>query len=450
MQLPEAPPSPADLLKDLSPTRALELLMSRRGTEVEGKYLHWDEIRRRPAPDGLNHAEWWLFLSRARQATHTALPLHDKEAQPFVFSRSDSLQRLLHQVDRELGGPLEVTEPQLANREHRDRYMIQSLMEEAITSSQIEGASTTRKAAKEMLRSGRAPRTKDEQMILNNFRAMEWVRARFEEPLSVDFLFELHRILAANTMEPEEIGRLRRADEHITVHDVADGVTLHIPPLADELPARMTALCAFANETRDDAFIHPVIRAIALHFMLAYDHPFVDGNGRTARALFYWEMLRQKYWLTEFISISRIIRGAKAQYARAFLYSETDSGDLTYFLLHQLNVIRQAVEDLRKYLKSKAAEIRDTERLLRDGEAFNFRQRALITHALRHPDFAYTIEWYRRENNVVYQTARQDLLSLAKAGVLTKRKAGRAFVFDVPADLERRLKDTKRPRPRKA
>lgn len=333
-----------------------------------------------------------------------------------------------------------MTEPQLANREQRDRYVVQSLMEEAITSSQIEGASTTRKAAKEMLRSGRPPRSKDEQMILNNFRAMEWVRARLDQPLSRGFLLELHEILAEKTMPAEDVGRFRRADEDVTVHDMADGVTLHIPPPADELNARIEALCAFANDAHDEVFIHPVIRAITLHFMLAYDHPFVDGNGRTARALFYWSMLRQKYWLTEFISISRVIKGAKSQYARAFLYSETDSSDLTYFLLHQLAVIQRAVEDLRRYLKRKAEELRESERLIRRGDVFNFRQRALIAHALRHPGFSYTIEWYRRENNVVYQTARQDLLSLAEAGVLTKRKTGRAFHFEVPPDFERRLK----------
>ncbi|MBX5482345.1 MAG: hypothetical protein IRZ16_11000 [Myxococcaceae bacterium] len=150
-------------------------------------------------------------------------------------------------------------------------------------------------------------------------------------------------------------------------------------------------------------------------------------------------MLRHQYWLTEFISISRIIRGARSQYARAFLYCETDKGDLTYFLLHQLEVIRRAIDDLKKYLRRKAAEIHETERLLRKGDDFNFRQRALIAHALRHPNSSYTIEWYRRENDVVYETARQDLLALAKAGVLTKRKVGRAFVFDAPTDLETRL-----------
>jgi Fic family protein len=58
-----------------------------------------------------------------------------------------------------------------------------------------------------------------------------------------------------------------------------------------------------------DKFIHPVVRAIILHFMIGCGHLFVDGNGRTARALFYWSVLHQKYRLMEFISISCIGRG---------------------------------------------------------------------------------------------------------------------------------------------
>lgn len=46
--------------------------------------------------------------------------------------------------------------------------------------------------------------------------------------------------------------------------------------------------------------------------MIAYMHPFVDGNGRTARALFYWYMLKSGYWLTEYLSISRVIAKSKS------------------------------------------------------------------------------------------------------------------------------------------
>lgn len=441
MQIPKRPPHPKELIERLQPRRALELAISSKGPEAAGRYLHWDELLRRTPPEGLTREEWWFSLWSARWNRRAELPLRDKAGQPFFFVRSDGVLRQLHELDRELGLSVELHDPKLANSELRDRYVMRSLMEEAITSSQLEGASTTRAVAKEMLRTGRPPRTKDERMIANNFRAMEFVREHLETPLTLDFLLELHGVLVDGTLGGEEAGRLRRRDEEITVQDVGNGEILHLPPPANELPQRLAALCSFANGTVETAgaFIHPIIRAVTLHFMLGYEHPFVDGNGRTARALFYWSMLRQKYWLTEFLTISRVIQEAKSQYARAFLYTETDAGDVTYFLFHQFKVIRQALEQMHAYLRRKDAEVRGAEKLVRAELGLNYRQKALLAHAFRHPGARYTIEAHRRENAVVYQTARQDLLDLAAAGLLVKRRAGRAFVFDVPADLSRRL-----------
>lgn len=408
--------------------------------EVEGAYLHWDELRRRQPPDGMTPEEWWVSISLARSVLRTELPLTDKTGRKFQFARTDGLLLALHHIDRSMGGRLEMVDPELANKDVRDRYIIRSLMEEAITSSQLEGASTTRRVAKDMLLQGRQPRTKDERMIFNNYQAMELLRRKAREPLTKGFLLELHEVITEGTLEPGEAGRLRRPDELVTVLDIGDGQVLHEPPDAKDLPGRIEALCAFANQDAGDVFVHPVVRAIALHFMLAYDHPFVDGNGRTARALFYWSMLRQGYWIAEFLSISRIIQKAPVQYSRAFLYTETDSADLTYFLFHQLDVIKKATQDLYAYLDRKSKELQEVDLLLQAGDNLNHRQRALLAHALRHPGAQYTIEPYRRQHGVVYQTARQDLLDLEKAGLLRRTQVGRAFRFSAVPDLEQRLK----------
>lgn len=201
----------------------------------------------------------------------------------------------------------------------------------------------------------------------------------------------------------------------------------------------MAALCAFANSETPDAFIHPVLRAVMVHFWLAYDHPFVDGNGRTARALFYWAMLRAGYWLWEYVSLSRVLLKAPAQYGRAFLETETDGNDLTYFLLHQTEAMSRALEELHRYILRRSEEVAAAERELHALTQFNLRQRALLTHALRHPRFSYTIEGHRRSHNVVYQTARNDLLTLETHGLLTGRKRGRAWSFTSAPDLHARL-----------
>jgi Fic family protein len=168
--------------------------------------------------------------------------------------------------------------------------VINSLIEEAITSSQLEGASTAHDVAKDMLRAGRQPRTRDERMILNNYRAMQQVGEIRHEHLTPALIRDLHRTVTAGTLEdPSSEGRVQLPGENrVVVQDPYDGTIVHVPPPAEQLPDRLQRLCDFANAAvgAETAYVPPVVRAIAVHFMLAYDHPFVDGNGRTARILF--------------------------------------------------------------------------------------------------------------------------------------------------------------------
>lgn len=151
-------------------------------------------------------------------------------------------------------------------------------------------------------------------------------------------------------------------------------------------------------------------------------------------------MLNRGYWLSEFISISEIILRAPAKYGRSFLYTETDGNDLTYFLVYHAEIVRKAVQVLHGYVEKRSSELRSLEAELRGMETLNYRQRDLISHALRHPGQRYTIESHRSSHNVVYQTARVDLLDLQKRGLLKAAKVGRTWIFTVPIDLEDKLK----------
>lgn len=325
----------------------------------------------------------------------------------------------------------------------QQHYLVNSLMEEAIRSSQLEGATTTRKVAKDLLRTGREPADRSERMILNNYRALQYMRDTGQDELTPELVLELQRILTEGTMDdPSTAGRLQRPDEvRVAVTDRLDGSVIHTPPPAEQLPGRLEALCKFANEGEDDSrFVHPVVRAILLHFWLAYDHPFEDGNGRTARALFYWFMRNHRYWLVEYLSISRILRHAPSQYSRAFLLTEADERDATYFLAYQLEVIERAIGELHDYLDEKIKDVRDVERLLKSSSNFNHRQLALLGNALRTPDNVYSFQTHAASHGVTHETARTDLLALAQRGFLIQQRKGRRYSFSPPDDLATRLK----------
>ena len=450
MKIPLIPPDFHSLIKRRvgdTPEKLSEIISSGIKPDPKGKYHHWDKLRHLKLPPQVsNHEEWWLAIKFARKALYKNIPHSDKDGNSFVFGEPDTVRRLLYEIDVQGGGELKATE-QVANPNIRDSFLINSLIEESITSSQLEGAATTRKIAKEMLRQKRMPRDKSETMILNNYHAMEYIKDISNESLTPALIYELHRILSKNTLDNSDAeGELRVSDD-IYVGDDRDATVIHVPPKAEELQNRIENICNFANTSNPTEFLHPVIRAIILHFLLAYDHPFEDGNGRTARALFYWSMLKQGYWTMEFISISRILKSAPAKYTRAYLHTETDDNDVTYFIIHQLEVICQAIKDLLIYLENKSKEIHTVEQIIRKSptlhKLLNHRQIALINRALKSPDAIFYIESHRGAHKVTYDTARTDLLKLVNLGLLDKTKIGNAFSFTATKYLSKKLETIK-------
>lgn len=451
MHNPTKPPSLGELFQDPKVREETFRQASRADVSeylrhVNDAYWTWDELRVHELPSDLSARSAWLAAKIARRSGSHPLPVSDASGQAFWFGLHPWMIKALHEIDMDLGGSIgELTPDPTAPQ--RERYLIRSLMEEAIASSQIEGAVVTRNDAKDMLKTGRKPRTTDEQMVLNNYRTISWLRQHKNDALTKGLVFEIHRRITEGTLEnPTAAGRLRRSDERIQVVDVRTNEVVHDPPPADQLPQRLANLCAFANaDDSSQPFLHPVIRAIILHFWLAYDHPFVDGNGRTARALFYWFMLRSKYWLFEFLSISRIVADGPTKYVRAFLNTETDEADLTYFLRFHLDVIRRARQQLHEYLELQRTRNTELTGLLRAHSNLNHRQRALLMHAIRHEKAVYTLQSHRSSHGVTYQTARTDLAELAQQGFLIEYKSGRRLEYAVPTELPRLLRGNVEP-----
>ncbi len=393
------------------------------------RYHHWDKVRFIARDRGLDPETLWFMVKFWRMSPRRLLLLEGGEDEFLSFTDHDAILREQMHIDQQLGGRITFDDNTPITENQRDRFVISSLMEEAIASSQLEGASTVHRVAKEMLRENRKPRDRGERMIVNNYHAMHFIREHRRTPMSPEMIVEMQRMLTQDTLErPDECGRLRAAGEPVVVEDQY-GELLHRPPDAESLDERLEGICAFANGAQpEDEFIHPFVRACALHFQLAYDHPFCDGNGRTARLLFYWSMLRAGYWLFEFLPISRLIYRSPAKYGKAFLFVETDEFDLTYFLIYKARVLRMARESLRDYLARKRSEATRTRRFLVD-LGINDRQRAVLLDATENPTRELTIKEYQASQGISYFTARSDLLGLEEIGLLDRRVVGRTFLF---------------------
>jgi Fic family protein len=345
-------------------------------------------------------------------------------------------------IDRHVGGSILAHDSSLPSEERR-RCMARSLLDEAISSSQIEGAATSRVAAKEMLRTGRRPRDRSERMIFNNYEGLQMIKRHLQEPLTTDLILALHARTTGDTLEDTSWeGRFRRAsDRAMHVLDSDDQTVLYEPPDAAGIADSMRGLCEFANSGSRDEFVNPVIKAILLHFWLAYVHPFMDGNGPVARALFYWYLLKHRYWGFEYLSVSTAILSDRMQYYRSFLHTERDGNDATYFIVYNLKQIRRAIEILDEYIREKQKAKKQAYRLSEKYSSVNPRQRMLLASAIEKPDEVYAIETHANVHAITYQTARTDLLGLESLGLLTMSKDGKKFIFTPVPDLKQKLEE---------
>ncbi len=413
-------------------------------TDSKGRYLHWNQLKWRVPRD---EAELiWKAIKFKRLAQMNYLPLKNEKELYFSYCTPPSMEAMLHQIVKIAGGNVGAVGEGRASDRLQNRFLVSSLiMEEAITSAQLEGASTTREVAKKMLEEEREPVDEDERMILNNYLLLRYAEKVKNEELTIDQILEFHRIATSGTTENNVSPGEFREDNDIYVED-GHGNIAHQPPDYKLIPDRIARLCEFANLNHSgldgNSFIAPVVKAIILHFMVGYEHPFRDGNGRTARAIFYWHMLKCEYNLFKYVSISKLLKERPKDYGTAFLYSERDQNDLTYFIYFQLEIILAAFDELTVYLNSKAEEFQKIAEELEKtkwGSVLNFIQKDLIKKAVKEPGRVFTVKEVSNSYSIAHNTARTHLNKLVDLKLLLDSKDGKTVIYIAPSDLASKL-----------
>lgn len=381
--------------------------------KVNADYEYWDKAKYKKLPEGFTPQMLWTYVKASR--LRSTIPVWSKYG--INLCVTSQMQRLCHEFDMKFGSFWEVEgDSQSAEKKY---YLSSSLMEEAIYSSKMEGASTTRIIAKDMLRKKKSPQNKSQQMIVNNYNTIQYIVEHKEQPLTEELLLTIHRLMTEKTLDnPEDAGRFRTNDK-VVVADMVEGDIIYTPPSFQEIPEFVESLCIFFNNDNPRTFIHPIIRGIIVHFMLAFMHPFVDGNGRTARALFYWYMLKEGYKLTEYMSISRVIAKSKTNYEKAFRYVENDDNDMGYFVAYNLGALEKSFQQLRDYIQRKQREKRAASSFMMAGN-INQRQALILQRLKEEPDTIFTVKDVQEQFSVSSMTARKDLTDLVQQGYLTE------------------------------
>ncbi len=419
-----------EILKLLSDSDISSLAVSCNTPE----YLFWDKVKYKKGKKEISPEKLWAivkFLRTKVSIRHQSI-VKDEKGRFFTWMQNfPQFDYFFHQVDLKLGGRLILSNTFLDERKKME-FISRGVLEEAIASSQLEGANTTHKEAKQMILEQRKPRTISEKMIYNNYQAMKLIESEYKgKKLNLETLLYLHSVITKDTLEnPKDEGRLRTPKDNIVVQDAITGEIHHRAPSALFVKKELKRFINYANDDLNDTFfVHPVIKAIILHFWLAYLHPFVDGNGRMARLIFYWYVLKSDYWAFSYIPFSKVIKKSPAQYANAFVYTETDENDLTYFIDYNVRKILQAIKSFEEYVKKKEIENQEMRKLSRELFDLNERQLRLLQYFYKNKNAFTSIKVYKNINEISRLTAMSDLKKLEQLNFLTVKRIKRKNIY---------------------
>lgn len=377
--------------------------------DLQDEYLYWDKIKYKSK--NYDPKEVWKAVKLERFIKSNTVNFGNYS---FKYVITDYMQRALHQFDMHIGGNLS-SNIGIAETD-KTKFVISSIIEEAISSSQMEGANTTRKKAKEMIQKQQKPKSKSEQMIMNNFITMKHIVQHKNAEITPESILYIHKLISNKTLnDPEDEGEFRDNDEVYVINHVNSEI-VYTPPPKIELDELIKDLCTFCN-TETSQFIHPIVKGCIVHFMMGWIHPFTDGNGRTARALFYWYLLKNGYWLAEYLSISRIIKDSKAQYERAYLYTESDENDLSYFITYHVRTMEKAFEALKAYINRKQKEVFQAAKFMKIPNV-NDRMAQILKIIHDDPERVLNTKEIESRFDISNFTARSDLKMLVDLGFL--------------------------------
>lgn len=408
--------------------------------DKKGRYLPFNELYRR-FPSALDPQLAWSVVRDSRQARLTKLAPINASLSSLEYFISPTIQEANIAIERHTSlASLEWMAHQLGEGDVERgsfRNVLENLVkDEAISSSQLEGAATTTRVARDLLLNNRKPESVSEKMILGNFRLMQAAWAEKDQPLSLDLIKQLHHVGMSDINDKQyQPGRLRQTDDVVVVD--AAGDVVHTPPLAQELESRLEFVADWFNTIEPSPSCSAFVIATSLHFAIGFEHPFHDGNGRLARALFYWTMFKYGYHAFRYISISALLNEAPVKYGKSYIHTETDNMDMTYFIDYQSKVVTRAIDQFLQDFSVLLDRYQNFKQQFESSELYkkiNEKQRTVII--LVHNIGIKTVNaaWVQTMVGCSYNTAASVLNGLTELGVFQREKVGREWQYSILTD----------------
>ena len=307
------------------------------------------------------------------------------------------------------------------------RYGFQAMEEEIASTFTIENIDFSRDSVRKILK-GYAPSDDSENRIFGMKKGLEFI-SDLGNRITAENIFALYQMAIGEFLDSDDKLLHGQRYRHDSVYIMGQTVE-HTGLPHQKLVAYMENLIAFINEESE---MNDLLKAAAIHFYIAYLHPYFDGNGRIARLLHLWYLVQQGYTSTLFIPFSSYVEKSRKQYYNAYTLVEENekiSGtlDITPFLVY-------FIENVYNRLESEVPPTKTTvqfAKLLEEGRVTE-KERDLwnfILAAYGTNEFS-TKQLEKDFGNAAYATIRGFALKFEKLGLLNSKKYGGRIKYQI-------------------
>lgn len=387
------------------------------------EYPYWDKIKY------LVHSEsesevFWGSIKLLREMTKKQTQIKSKNNKTFTYSKMLTIENTLKTIDfnRFIKKNFSLTDDQ------KNELIEKNCLAESIAAVRIEGVDISQTEARKLLRGQVSPNTMVEHLIVNMYQEMRAISINSSRgEMSIELLMNLHKNLLKKAVSEDDLGRFRTRDEHVVIMKNEKEIAFE-PPDIDFIEDQIQGFCDYANNRDKSKDIHPVTKAILLHFWLIYLHPFKDGSVRIARVIFYCYLMKNGYEdFIQYISLSHAISKSQISYANAFIYSVQDDEDVSYFIDYNLKRIADAFSTFENNVKKEKEGSKEVIKYYQYN--LNKRQLRFVKELENYPEVHGSITAYMALNKISRRTAEYDFRQLIDQKIITKEKTGRKVYF---------------------
>ncbi|KKP81356.1 MAG: hypothetical protein UR81_C0001G0027 [Candidatus Levybacteria bacterium GW2011_GWB1_35_5] len=194
-------------------------------------------------------------------------------------------------------------------------------------------------------------RDRDIQEVINYRKVLEYISSISKDAkINEEIIKKIHGITVDKILDSSQQGTYRKTQ--VVVKNSHTGEISFRPPLAVAIPFQIKELLDF-TESSQESDVHPVLESGIVHFEFVRIHPFLDGNGRVARAFATLILFLKGYDIRKFFSLEEYFDKDASSYYEALQSVEKNDGDLTKWLEYftfglsvELSKIREKVESI--------------------------------------------------------------------------------------------------------